>query len=70
MSEPASLFVGPDVLLILGKTEAELLDMGLREFAELSFSKGIVWEIGDDGVAPGLTIRIERHSTHAAGDTP
>ena len=55
------LYVDPEVLQRLGKTEGELLDMGLREFAELSFRKGITWKVGSDGVAPGLTIRFERN---------
>lgn len=67
MKGEAPFYVDPEVLHLLGKTEDELLNMGTREFAELSFQKGVVWEVGNDGVAPGLTIRLRKRRSPMEG---
>ena len=58
---PASelLSIDAEVLRTLGKTAEEIASMGLREFAELSYSKGIRWSVSaDGGRIPGLTITL------------
>lgn len=55
------IHVDPEVLAILGRTVEELAAMGLAEFAELSYRKGIVWKVSADGDGPrSLNVRIDR----------
>lgn len=58
--------IDPEVLAILGKTVDEIAAMGCREFAELSYSKGIRWAVSaEGGRIKGLTITIEREQQAA-----
>lgn len=53
------LSIDANVLRTLGKTADEIACMGLREFAELSYAKGIRWNVSaDGGRIPGLTITL------------
>lgn len=53
------LSIDAAVLDLLGKTVDEIAAMGLREFAELSYSRGIVWDVSaEGGRIKGLTITI------------
>lgn len=57
------LSIDSEVLQILGKSAEEIAKMGLREFADLSYEKGIEWTVGHGGRVKGLTITIERDET-------
>lgn len=49
--------IDPEVLAVLGKTVDEIAAMTSREFAELSLSKGIVWNVSaEGGRVQGLTM--------------
>jgi hypothetical protein len=53
--------IDPEVLHVLGKTVDEIAAMTAGEFAELSYSKGIIWNVSaEGGRIKGLTITIER----------
>lgn len=55
------LSIDQEVLDILGKSVDEIAAMGCREFAELSYAKGIEWTVSaEGGRIKGLTITIER----------
>lgn len=61
------LSIDAEVLAILGKSVDEIAAMGLREFADLSFSKGIEWKVSaDGGRVKGLTITIQRDQSSCA----
>lgn len=58
--------IDPEVLAILGKTVDEIADMSARDFALLSYSKGIEWTLNPDGGrVKGLTLTIAREQISA-----
>jgi len=59
-------FVDPRVEALLGKSSTELADMGLREFFELAWSKGVEFQVRQDGLAPGLTISMSNEAVKEA----
>lgn len=61
------LSIDPEVLIALGKTEAQIARMGLHEFAMLSYDRGIEWKVSTDGGrVKGLTIAIRTEQKSAA----
>lgn len=58
--------IDQEVLDILGKSVDEIAAMGCGEFAELSYSKGLLWTVSaEGGRIKGLTITIERDAAVA-----
>jgi hypothetical protein len=53
--------IDPEVLAVLGKTVDEIADMTAREFADLSYSKGIEWTVSaEGGRIRGLTMTFNQ----------
>jgi hypothetical protein len=61
------LSIDQEVLAILGKTAGEIAEMGLHEFAALSYSKGIVWTVERGGRVQGLTVSIKHDQESMKG---
>ena len=56
MSEPIPeglIHIDDEVLRILGVTPEQIASMGLREFAELSFDRGVVWQVSSRKAGKG-----------------
>lgn len=54
------LSIDDEVLRLLGKSFEEIASMGLREFSDLSYDLGIIWQVrGEGGRVKGLTIAVK-----------
>lgn len=51
----------------LGLTREQIGDMGLRDFVEHCYDRGIVVQFGLDGIAPGLTVDFAPEKEAANG---